>query len=608
MSIIEETLNRLSEERTKQVPSHHGSSLADSESTSVSEPPDKLPGDDFNALPWSVAQTRTQKGKMSRLPAYVAFLAVGVSALAWFGIQFLENPGSNGSAKRAQVAETMPQPVAVASIDSQAVVAKPTESPVVTTQDATAETSTPPASPTVGTPVASEAVPLSNGPVERTKPTTQAVATGPADVTPAVKPVDAQSLAVPAVAVKPAELDSSAQSIRVPASTASQLADKPTTITPVATQAPRVGGSASEDSVSLPSWISEGRRLMDAKDIAAAFKVWNQGFGALPTQQRIVAVAAFYDQSPALAALKTLDGFQNAMVVSGSYAGRSAWYLLLYSRPEAQKDDLARAMVLTGIKGGAVTGVGRISQVVPVLDQVSRAGAGRSSPVVNPEKSTLTKSADKAPVLSEHDGESITAKEHVVPVTKNGSAPQIAKKGGKEPSAAVGEAGVSSGPVINVLYESQLEQIAKAFNSGRYKESEELARTTLDQNPSSPTAWLWVGKTVLARGQFDDAERHLAHATELSPNLAEAWTLRGISAQESGNHAQALKYFGESLRAQPNQAEAYFNMGYSNDALGNHSEAEGNWRRFLEIVKDKPRYARQRSFVEQHLGAPARQE
>ena len=583
MSIIEETLNRLSEERAKQPSTGLESSQSERDAQQGSAPAAELPGDTFNALPWSASQTRTQSGKMSRLPIYVVFFAIIVSAAAWFGIQFLESSGTKDGVKLAKVTEEAPAPVTVAPPAAPEPVAEPA-APVAVVPEAPAEV----AAPVVSAPVAPPPVAVEPAPLP--------VAPAPV-VTPAV--VAAVPAATPPVAVKSAPAEAAVSPPSTPAPVAKVPSEKPAAVSTVDTAPVNAKAVATEVDASLPSWVSEGRRLLNAKDVSGALKAWNAGFSALPADQRIVAVAAFYDQSVALAALKRLDGFDNAMVVTGHYAGRSAWYLLLHSKPESRQSDLARAIVLTGVKGGAVTGAARLSQIVPVPDQGTQPSGKNAVAASGKEVQETPKLVVKAPTAEPPE-----SKEPAVVAAKKEAAAVVPKKEARE---AVDTAN-STAPTMNVLYESQLEQVAKAFNSGSYKEAEELARTTLDQNAKSAGAWLWVGKTVLARGQFDDAERHLARATEISPNLAEAWTLRGIVAQETGNHTQALKYFSETLRLQPNQAEAYFNIGYSHDALGNRNEAEANWRRFLDVAKDKPRYAKQRVYVEQHLGAAIRQE
>jgi len=587
MSIIEETLNRLSEERTKQpLTGLKSGKKSESDVLHTSAPMAEMPGDTFNALPWSATQTRTQSGKMSRLPVYAVFFAVVVSASAWFGIQFLESSGTKEGVNLAKVSEETAKPVIVNSAPVQEHVTE-LPAPVAVLPEAPAEV---PAAPVVSAPA--ETAPASAEPV----PVAAAPVSPPAVVVPT-------PVATPLVAVK------SPSVVTVPFSTAPTPVARPvnekpeiasTTDTAPATAKPVVA----EVDASLPSWVSEGRRLLNAKEVSAALKVWNTGFAALPADQRIVAVAAFYDQTVALAALKRLDGFDNAIVVTGNYAGRHAWYLLLHSRSEARQTDLTRAMMLSGVKGGAVTGVARLSQIVPVSDQGNQLPAKSVVVPLGREMKEVQKPVARAPaVANQTDG-----KESVGVVAKKETHVPVDRKEVRGAADSASSSATSAAPAMNVLYESQLEQIAKAFNKGSYKEAEELARTVLDQNANSSGAWLWVGKTVLARGQFDDAERHLARATEISPQLAEAWTLRGIAAQETGNHAQALKFFSETLRLQPNQAEAYFNIGYSQEALGNRGEAEANWQRFLDIAKDKPRYAKQRAYVEQHMGSAIRQE
>ncbi|MBX9702208.1 MAG: tetratricopeptide repeat protein [Acetobacteraceae bacterium] len=366
---------------------------------------------------------------------------------------------------------------------------------------------------------------------------------------------------------------------------------------PVADAAPAqsqsTGAPRTAQALAVPPWLGEGRRLLAAGDTNGALGAWSAGFATLAPQQRVVAVAAFHDLNTALAALKKLAEFDGAFLAPGSFAGAKAWRLLLLADPERRHDDLARAIALSGVKGGAVTTAASVAPIAP--PDLPAPSAAPSAPPSKP--SAAPREAGPQPVR-ELPG--------APPATRESKAAAPAAqtiRGNSTEEAAAKKTAAAPALPPDYVFDSQAERVVQALNRGHYREAEELAQALLarDQNRSEP--WLWMGKVELGKGSPEEAERYLARATEIAPGQAEAWTLRGIAAQERGDHPRALTLLAEALRLAPDQADAHFNIGYSQEALGRHAEAAAAWRRFLELAKGKSRFAKQRAYVEQRLTA-----
>lgn len=344
-----------------------------------------------------------------------------------------------------------------------------------------------------------------------------------------------------------------------PQATAPQTQPPQTAATPAAQPAAPQAPAPEAKPAAQPAWLTEGHRLLAAGNTEGALRAWSAGFASLPPQQRVIAIAAYPEQGAALTALKKLGGMENAFIASSQYKGEKAWRLLALSSPDKRQDDLNRAVTQTGVKGSSITTAGKV-------------GGAPAETATPREASVPAKPAVEA---------------RPAPAASRAAAPAPAKKG------ASGQA--------DYILDGRAERIAQALNSGNYRDAEEIARPLLTQYPANGEPWLWMGKAELGLGNAGEAERYLSRATELNPNAASAWTLRGIAAQERGNHAQALTFFAEAQRLSPNQADTYLNIGYSQDALGKRGEAEAAWRRFLELAGDKPRFAKQRAYIEQRL-------
>lgn len=329
---------------------------------------------------------------------------------------------------------------------------------------------------------------------------------------------------------------------------------------PVSAPAAEVADSKLPQAASSPAkvaaadggpWLAEGRAAMLKGDSERAMHVWDEGLNGLGTRQMVVAVAAYRELAPAVVAWRKLSNYPDAMIIPGVYRQQPAYRVVLLSSPvrNQREQDLVQARTAIGVSGGAITTLGRL---------------GRVSPEVK--------------------------------VAPQPSFDPLGKGLLPEPKVAV--------PPSDFVFEGQAEPALQALNRGDYRAAITLLKPLAEQYPRRSEPMLWLAKAELALGKSGDAATHLAQVVDMAPGSGEAWLLRGIVAQEGGDHAQALKWFGEALRLQPNNPDVHFNIGYSQQALGRLGEAESAWRRFQDLARDLPRYAKQRAYVERHRAAP----
>lgn len=381
------------------------------------------------------------------------------------------------------------------------------------------------------------------------------------------KPVAAQETGagLQPVSLAPSAADARASQMpgAVPPADAVAAPSQPEAATvPTATPAPAADTSAKD--VAQPEWLAAGKALWAAGKTDQALAEWDKGVASLSAQQRLIAVAAFYDRPTADKALQKLADLPGAFLTRGLFRGQDAFYAVVNSEPAQRKDDLAAVRQITGIKSAAITTVSRLNQSL-----------NGDAPVVQ-----------AATVKPSSSGEKFVA-------ATTAPAPSTGAPATTLTPAAGGD---------DFRFDGRAEPIRAAFRAGQWREVEERTRPLLLEAGSRWEAWWWMGRAVLGQGRAAEAENYLSRAAELNPGVAEIWISRGLAAQERGDHARAVVYLEQARTLTPLAPEVWFNLGYSRQALGNKSVAEEEWNRFLQLAGEAPRYASLRRYVEQRLG------
>lgn len=327
--------------------------------------------------------------------------------------------------------------------------------------------------------------------------------------------------------------------------------------------------TAVKDGAALPEWLSAGKELWASGKPDQALAAWDKGVAGLPSQQRLIAVAAFYDRPSADKALSRLDEIPGAFLTRGLYRGHDAFYAAVHAEPESRQAVLSRVRELTGIRSAAVTTAGRLNQSL-----------NGEAPVV------------QAAAIKQSGGRESFVKAAAAPATATGNG-SGATSAGHPPAAAGTE---------DYRFDGRAEPIRAAFRAGQWREVEERSRPLLLEAGGRWEVWWWMGRAVLGQGRAAEADNYLSRAAELNPGVADVWLSRAIASQERGDHGRAVVYLEQARSLAPSSPEVWFNLGYSRQALGNKSLAEEEWGRFLQLAGDSSRYASLRRYVEQRLG------
>ena len=163
--------------------------------------------------------------------------------------------------------------------------------------------------------------------------------------------------------------------------------------------------------------------------------------------------------------------------------------------------------------------------------------------------------------------------------------------------------------------QTESNQLATLFNSGRYGEMENLARKLLEQYPDSGLIWKALGASLTAQnkmalstlqraadllphdveahynlgnalkvlGRLDDAATHYRTVIKLKPDLAQAHNNLGNVLIVLGQLEDAVESYRRAVQFKPDYAEAHYNLGNTLKAQGRFDDAVTCYRRALKF-------------------------
>jgi tetratricopeptide (TPR) repeat protein len=143
---------------------------------------------------------------------------------------------------------------------------------------------------------------------------------------------------------------------------------------------------------------------------------------------------------------------------------------------------------------------------------------------------------------------------------------------------------------LSVPTPDDLKQINSMFNTGRYAELENRARSLLKLYPESGAIWKLFGPSLQMQGK--DALPAMQRAAELLPNDAVVQYNLGIALKSAGQLDNAAASYHRAVALKPKFAEAHLNLGVILQDLAQLQDAIASYRKALELKPD---------FVEAHF-------
>jgi Flp pilus assembly protein TadD len=111
------------------------------------------------------------------------------------------------------------------------------------------------------------------------------------------------------------------------------------------------------------------------------------------------------------------------------------------------------------------------------------------------------------------------------------------------------------------------------------------------------------GKTLIAKGQSDDALAFLIRAIELQPNDWTLYSAQGVAYDQRGNYAAAQGAYSRALALKPGDPTVLSNAGLSRMQSGDLEGAESLLQQAADAGGDHPRIAHNLSLVRNLLSA-----
>jgi tetratricopeptide (TPR) repeat protein len=118
------------------------------------------------------------------------------------------------------------------------------------------------------------------------------------------------------------------------------------------------------------------------------------------------------------------------------------------------------------------------------------------------------------------------------------------------------------------------------YKRGNYEAAISSAKTAVEAAPTSPSAYIIYGKSLLALGRYDEADACFSRAVELAPSLDEGWYGKGLVAEETGNRPAALVHFEKAMELNPSNASAIIRLADIYNSSGQEEKA-------LALIEDK---------------------
>lgn len=126
--------------------------------------------------------------------------------------------------------------------------------------------------------------------------------------------------------------------------------------------------------------------------------------------------------------------------------------------------------------------------------------------------------------------------------------------------------------------------IAKDDQDGQLLLATQIARASVEQNPSDVSARHWLARLLMMSGEFAGAEQELISITRSTPNDLHAWSLLFSYYLRTNQASQAAKAVEQMSRlADADNPEKHFVLAQAHELLGNGTRAEAHYQEAIRI-------------------------
>jgi tetratricopeptide (TPR) repeat protein len=150
--------------------------------------------------------------------------------------------------------------------------------------------------------------------------------------------------------------------------------------------------------------------------------------------------------------------------------------------------------------------------------------------------------------------------------------------------------------------------LAKAdwlYDHGVYDQAIEIMQRAVRDYPDSEWAWIVLGKSLIKKKKYADAQDALEKALEIAPNSSEAQFRMGVIYFRRNIPSLAVEWFRKTIATKPDFTMAHYNLGL---CLSEAGDREGAIESFSAAVASQPECAEAHALLGDILAKANRKE
>jgi tetratricopeptide (TPR) repeat protein len=125
-------------------------------------------------------------------------------------------------------------------------------------------------------------------------------------------------------------------------------------------------------------------------------------------------------------------------------------------------------------------------------------------------------------------------------------------------------------------------------------------------SPQNAILWNEWGLLYLAAGQFEEAQKKIAHSLELDPGFDQTWTIQADLYANQNMIADALEAYGRALEIDPRQTDVWLRVGDIHRQQKDFEEAAEAYEQALQLRPNDVQVWRVLGSVYAQIGQPER--
>ncbi|NWF76288.1 MAG: tetratricopeptide repeat protein [Nitrospirae bacterium] len=131
-----------------------------------------------------------------------------------------------------------------------------------------------------------------------------------------------------------------------------------------------------------------------------------------------------------------------------------------------------------------------------------------------------------------------------------------------------------------------IEQVIERYNSGNFKEAEEICKEIINTQPQNADAFHFLGLINFQLKNYNEAIEYIKKALNINPHFADAHNNLGTIYYNLGKLDKAFEHYQKAVELNPYFADAYNNIGVILQSIGQFHESISCFQKTLELVPE----------------------